>query len=129
MSYEYERVITPASGLRLHLNENTAGCSPAVLEALGRLTRQDLAAYPGYDAAIAACAGRLGVGGDSLVLTNGLDEGSSGGAKTLFEGQTAGKENFKADETYRRLTAPKSKSVRYQARPSSLKRRPARCSR
>ena len=28
MSYEYERVATPASGLRLHLNENTAGCSP-----------------------------------------------------------------------------------------------------
>jgi len=75
VSYEYERVITPVSGLRLHLNENTAGCSPAVLEALGRLTRQDLAAYPDYDAAIAACAGRLGVGGDSLVLTNGLDEG------------------------------------------------------
>ena len=35
VSYEYERVATPASGLRLHLNENTAGCSPAVLEALG----------------------------------------------------------------------------------------------
>lgn len=75
MSYEYERVITPASGLRLHLNENTAGCSPAVLEAIGRLTRQDLAAYPDYDDAIAACAGRLGVGRESLVLTNGLDEG------------------------------------------------------
>jgi histidinol-phosphate aminotransferase len=75
VSYEYERVATPASGLRLHLNENTAGCSPAVVEVLGRLTRQDLAAYPDYDAAIAACAGRLGVGGDSLVLTNGLDEG------------------------------------------------------
>jgi histidinol-phosphate aminotransferase len=39
------------------------------------LTRQDLAAYPDYDAAIDACAGRLGVGRDSLVLTNGLDEG------------------------------------------------------
>jgi histidinol-phosphate aminotransferase len=75
VSYEYERVITPASGLRLHLNENTAGCSPAVLEAIGRLTRRDLAAYPDYDAAIAACADRLGVGRDSLVLTNGLDEG------------------------------------------------------
>jgi histidinol-phosphate aminotransferase len=75
VSYEYERVATPASGLRLHLNENTAGCSPAVVEVLGRLTRQDLAAYPDYDAAIAACAGRLGVGRDSLVLTNGLDEG------------------------------------------------------
>ena len=77
MSYEYERVITPASGLRLHLNENTAGCSPAVLEALGRLTRQDLASALrlGADGIRIACAGRLGVGGDSLVLTNGLDEG------------------------------------------------------
>ena len=30
MTYEYEKVVTPASGLRLHLNENTAGCSPPV---------------------------------------------------------------------------------------------------
>lgn len=75
MSYEYERVLTPASGLRLHLNENTSGCSPAVVEALRALTRRDLAAYPDYDAAVAACAARLGVAADSLVLTNGLDEG------------------------------------------------------
>jgi histidinol-phosphate aminotransferase len=75
VSYEYERVATPANGLRLHLNENTAGCSPAVLEALGRLTRQEIAAYPDYDAAIDACARRLGVGPESLLLTNGLDEG------------------------------------------------------
>jgi histidinol-phosphate aminotransferase len=46
-----------------------------VLEALGRLTRQDLAAYPDYEAAIDACAGRLGVGADCVLLTNGLDEG------------------------------------------------------
>lgn len=86
MSYEYERVITPASGLRLHLNENTAGCSPAVLEAIGGLTRQDLAAYPDYDAAIAACALRLGVGRDSLVLTNGLDEGILAAAMVALGG-------------------------------------------
>ena len=43
---------------------------------------------------------------------NGLDEGAYGGAKTVFEGQAAGEENFKADETYRRRIAPKSKSVR-----------------
>jgi len=75
MSYEYERVATPAGGLRLHLNENTAGCSPAVIEALRSLTAVQLAAYPDYDAAIDATARRLQVGADALLLTNGLDEG------------------------------------------------------
>jgi histidinol-phosphate aminotransferase len=71
----YEQVLTPTSGLRLHLNENTAGCSPKVLEALAGLSRQDIAFYPGYADAVSACAKRLGVETDELVLTNGLDEG------------------------------------------------------
>ena len=75
MSYEYERVITPSSGLRLHLNENTAGCSPRVLAALHALTREQAAFYPDYSAAVTACAARLGVGSDDVLLTNGLDEG------------------------------------------------------
>jgi histidinol-phosphate aminotransferase len=75
MSHEYEKVLTPTSGLRLHLNENTAGCSPKVIEALANLTRQDIAFYPGYDEAVSVCAKRLGVETDDLVLTNGLDEG------------------------------------------------------
>jgi histidinol-phosphate aminotransferase len=75
MSYEYERVATPAAGLRLHLNENTAGCSPKVIAALQAITREQAACYPDYDTAIAATASRLGVGADELVLTNGLDEG------------------------------------------------------
>ena len=75
MTYEYERVATPASGLRLHLNENTAGCSPAVIEALRALTREQIAEYPDYDAVIAATAARLNTPADSLLLTNGLDEG------------------------------------------------------
>ena len=75
VSFEYERVLTPQSGLRLHLNENTAGCSPAVIEAMQALTRHDVAIYPDYSAAIEACALRLGVGDESLLLTNGLDEG------------------------------------------------------
>ena len=75
MSHQYERVATPASGLRLHLNENTAGCSPAVIQAIRSLTREQIAEYPDYDAVIAASATRLGVSADSLLLTNGLDEG------------------------------------------------------
>jgi histidinol-phosphate aminotransferase len=75
MTYEYERVITPASGLRLHLNENTAGCSPRVVEAIRSLTREQAAFYPDYERANAACARRLGVLPEQVLLTNGLDEG------------------------------------------------------
>jgi histidinol-phosphate aminotransferase len=75
VNFEYERVLTPESGLRLHLNENTAGCSPAVIAAMHALTRHDVATYPDYTAANNACARRLGVPVESLVLTNGLDEG------------------------------------------------------
>jgi histidinol-phosphate aminotransferase len=61
--------------MRLHLNENTAGCSPAVMEVLSRLERTHAAFYPDYDAANAAVAASLGVAPDRVLLTNGLDEG------------------------------------------------------
>ena len=40
MTYQYERVLTPSVGLRLHLNENTAGCSRAVIDALHAIIRR-----------------------------------------------------------------------------------------
>ena len=89
MTYEYERVLTPASGLRLHLNENTSGCSPAVIAALQALTRLDLASYPDYDTAIAACAARLRVPAAWLLLTNGLDEGIFLAALAALRGSSA----------------------------------------
>lgn len=64
-----------AGALRLHLNENTAGCSPAVIEALRALTPEDVATYPDYDALTAKLARWLGVPPASVLLTNGLDEG------------------------------------------------------
>jgi len=75
MTHEYELVIAQAGALRLHLNENTAGCSPRVLAAIQALTRDDVATYPDYDVVTSACARRLGVSADRLVLTNGLDDG------------------------------------------------------
>jgi histidinol-phosphate aminotransferase len=74
MTYQYERPIA-TEGLRLHLNENTAGCSPRVMDALHAVTREQAAIYPDYDAAVAACAARFRIAPDSLLLTNGLDEG------------------------------------------------------
>ena len=61
--------------MRLHLNENTAGCSPAVLETLRALGRQDAGFYPDYDKARASAADCFGVPVDHVLLTNGLDEG------------------------------------------------------
>jgi histidinol-phosphate aminotransferase len=90
MSYEYERVATPAGGLRLHLNENTAGCSPAVVEALRALTAVQLAEYPDYDTAVAATARRLQVNPDSVLLTNGLDEGILVAAMVALRDAAAG---------------------------------------
>lgn len=73
MSHQYQR--PQGTGLRLHLNENTAGCSPKVLAALRALTREQAAFYPDYDRAIEACAARFGIAAGNLLLTNGLDEG------------------------------------------------------
>ncbi len=68
---------TPAGkgALRLHLNENTGGCSPAVLDALSRLTPDLIGAYPDYGPAIDAVAAWFGVPTDWVMLVNGLDEG------------------------------------------------------
>ena len=73
-----------ASPLRLHLNENTAGCSPRVLAALQAVTREQAAYYPDYERATAVCAARLGVTPEELVLTNGLDEGILGVAMSAL---------------------------------------------
>ena len=86
MTGMYEKLVTPSSGLRLHLNENTGGCSPAVLEALQGMTREAAALYPDYSAAIATVAARLGVPPSHVLLTNGLDEGIFTAALTTLRG-------------------------------------------
>jgi len=75
--------------MRLHLNENTAGCSPAVLETLRALGRQDAGFYPDYGLARAAVARCFGVPDDHVLLTNGLDEGILAAVAAAFRERTA----------------------------------------
>jgi len=71
----YSRPGDRAGALRLHLNENTGGCSAAVVEAIRQISTEDIAQYPDYAALSRDCAEYLGVRETQLVLTNGLDEG------------------------------------------------------
>ena len=72
---KYEKPAELYAGLRLHQNENTGGCSPRVLEALGSIRADQVCVYPPYEAVSATCARYLNVDPDRLSLVNGLDEG------------------------------------------------------
>jgi histidinol-phosphate aminotransferase len=63
-----------ADKLRLDFNENTAGCSPAVPKALGRLSPKTLAMYPEYDRGAKRLACHYGIELEELMLTNGGDD-------------------------------------------------------
>jgi histidinol-phosphate aminotransferase len=65
----------PGPGLRLHLNENTGGCSAKVLEAIRRVDPRDVSTYPSYPDLVRACASHFKVDPEWILLTNGLDEG------------------------------------------------------
>jgi histidinol-phosphate aminotransferase len=71
----YARPADRAGALRLHLNENTGGCSQAVIDAIRSISAEDVAYYPDYALLSRECAAYLGVSEAQLVLTNGLDEG------------------------------------------------------
>jgi histidinol-phosphate aminotransferase len=82
-----------AEGLRLHLNENTAGCSAEAIEALRALTREAIGRYPDDGAATRDAERWFDVGPGWVQLLNGLDEGlqvvalrASVLSRTSFEG-------------------------------------------
>jgi len=91
MSSQYQREPELADGLRLHLNENTGGCSPAVLAALRALSPMDIAVYPDYGRVTDVCAAYLGVDPSRLLLTNGLDEGILAAAIAYLQRGVAGR--------------------------------------
>ena len=72
---EYQKVPDAGRGLRLHLNEHTGGCSPAVLDAIRSLSAEDIAFYPPYVDVERETAAHLGVEASWMALVNGLDEG------------------------------------------------------
>ncbi len=80
--------MTDRATTRLHLNENTAGCSPAVFDILRALGRADAGFYPNYDAARDAAAACFGVTADYVLLTNGLDEGILAAVAAAFRDRT-----------------------------------------
>jgi histidinol-phosphate aminotransferase len=63
-----------ADKLRLDFNENTAGCSPAVIRALSKLSPKQLAMYPEYERGTRRLAEHFGVKPGELLLTNGGDD-------------------------------------------------------
>jgi histidinol-phosphate aminotransferase len=63
-----------ARKLRLDFNENTVGCSPAVLRALSRITAKEMAIYPEYQKTTKRLARFFGVRPAEMHLTNGIDD-------------------------------------------------------
>ncbi|HLZ91596.1 MAG TPA: histidinol-phosphate transaminase [Candidatus Acidoferrum sp.] len=68
----------PAEGreskVRLDFNENTSGCSLAVLRALAKISPKQFAMYPEYQRSTARLARYFGVRPRQLLLTNGGDD-------------------------------------------------------
>jgi histidinol-phosphate aminotransferase len=71
---EYHPPLGNREGLRLDFNENTAGCSPRVLERLRQIDGENLARYPVRDIGELAVAQHFGITTDEVLLTNGTDE-------------------------------------------------------
>ena len=71
---EYHPPLGNREGLRLDFNENTAGCSPRVLERMRQIDGEDLARYPVRDKGELAVAQHFGLPPEEVLLTNGTDE-------------------------------------------------------
>jgi histidinol-phosphate aminotransferase len=74
-----------AKKLRLDFNENTVGCSPAVVRALSRMTAEEMAIYPEYQVTIKRLARFFGVRPAEIHLTNGIDDALHLIADTFIE--------------------------------------------
>lgn len=74
MLQEYHPPLAGRVALRFDFNENVHGCSPRVLARLASLTAEDLTRYPERAPVEAMVASFLGLAGEQVLLTNGVDE-------------------------------------------------------
>ena len=74
-----------AGKLRLDFNENTVGCSPAVLRALSRMTAEQMTIYPEYQEATKRLARFFRVRPEEVHVTNGIDDALHLIADTFIE--------------------------------------------
>jgi len=74
-----------ANKLRLDFNENLVGCSPKVLRALSRMTAEEMAIYPEYQATTKRLARYFRVRPAEMHLTNGIDDALHLIADTFIE--------------------------------------------
>jgi histidinol-phosphate aminotransferase len=102
--------------LRLDFNENTLGCSPAVLKALRKLSSAEVSMYPEQDTVRRELARYFGVSADELLLSNGTDEAlhliadtflESGGSVLLVE------PTFAMYRFYSELAGARIQALRY----------------
>ncbi|MGO9641461.1 MAG: histidinol-phosphate transaminase [Candidatus Acidiferrales bacterium] len=114
--------VAPVEGrggkLRLDFNENTVGCSPAVLRALRRLTPEQIGIYPEYEATTARLARFFGVRPAELLLTNGVDDALHVMMDTFLEpGSTVllVEPTFNMYRFYSQLAGARFRTVRYTA--------------
>lgn len=70
----YSSPITTRTELSLDLNENSSGCSPAVLQKLRSLSAEHLSRYPDRRPGEQLVADWLGLDTTQVLLTNGIDE-------------------------------------------------------
>ncbi len=73
------------NSLRLDFNENTSGCSPSVIKALRRATREFLSSYPEYGNLRKELAKYCNVDPEQVIPTNGTDEAIKAITETYIE--------------------------------------------
>ncbi len=107
-----------AKKLRLDFNENTVGCSPAVLRALSRMTAEQMAIYPEYQATTKRLARFFQVRPEEMHLTNGIDDALHLIADTFIDaGDTVliAEPTFDMYRFFSELAGDRIKTLRYDA--------------